>query len=317
MSKSSYRIAVNVEWTSKCNARCAMCPRSMISDPKLMSLSTYQQVLSRLSVEDAFRVIIAGYGEPTTHPKFDDFVDAMRGHHLQFDMATNGSMLDKDRLERMDGLFTKLMISFSSTSPEVYQSVHTNLDQQQVMENILLAHQTLKKTRLIINLSPTPECLATLDGTIKWFHDNGIRDLHMSPTYYDRAGAMNTRGMPSEQDLRAKIRSHRLTSQEMGFISGIGDFTGQWRSNRFKCIPRNTNMLINAQGYYTFCFNDIRHSHSIGHVASMSLRQALNVRESKGPDSAICDACNLRGRYRPRELTRIALAYAKARMAAA
>ncbi len=186
MSKSSYRIAVNVEWTSKCNARCAMCPRTMISDPKLMSLSTWEQVLSRLSCQDAFRVIIAGYGEPTTHPKFDDFVDAMHGRHLQFDMATNGSMLDKERLERMDGLFAKLMISFSSTDPDVYQSVHTNLDQREVMENILLAHRTLKKTKLIINLSPTPECLMTLDGTIRWLHENGIRDLHMSPTYYDR-----------------------------------------------------------------------------------------------------------------------------------
>jgi MoaA/NifB/PqqE/SkfB family radical SAM enzyme len=317
MSKSSYRIAVNVEWTSKCNARCAMCPRTMISDPKLMALSTFEQVLSRLTCEDAFRVIVAGYGEPTTHPKFNDFVDAMHGRHLQFDMATNGSMLDQQRLERMDGVFTKLMISFSSTNPEVYQAVHTNLDQQQVMENILLAHRTLKKTKLTVNLSPTPECLVTLDDTIRWFHDNGIRDLHMSPTYYDRAGAMNTKGMPSETDLRAKIKHYRLTSQEMGFISGVGDFAGQWRSNRFKCIPRNTNMLINAQGYYTFCFNDIRHSHSIGHVGSMSLREALRVRESKGPDSAICDSCNLRGRYRPKELTRIAFAYAKSRLAAA
>jgi hypothetical protein len=46
-------------------------------------------------------------------------------------------------------------------------------------------------------------------------------------------------------------------------------------------------MLINAQGYYTFCFNDIRHRHSIGHVASLSLRQALKVRESKEADAAI------------------------------
>ena len=97
-----------------------------------------------------------------------------------------------------------------------------------------------------------------------------------------------------------KIRTYQLTSQEMGFISGVGDFVGQWRSNRFKCIPRNTNMLINAQGNYTFCFNDIRHSHEIGHVRSMSLRQALAMRESKGPDSKICDVCTLRGRYRPR-----------------
>ncbi len=317
MSKSLYRIAVNIEWTSKCNARCAMCPRSMITNPKVMDLATFHQVLSRLSPDDAFRVIVAGYGEPTTHPRFDDFVEAMRGHRFHFDMATNGSRLDKNRLERIDSLFTTLMISFSSTTPDVYRAVHANLDQDQVMENILLARRTLKATKLIINLSPTAECLATLAATIQWFHAHDIHDLHMSPTYYDRAGAMSTGDAPSERDLRAKIRSHRLTSQEIGFIPSIGDVARQWWHNRFKCIPRNTNMLINAQGNYTYCFNDIRHSHVIGHVSTMTLRQALIARQSKAPDPAICSNCNLRRRYRPRELTRVALGYVRARLSAA
>src|ERR1019366_5139532 len=169
-----------------------------------------------------------------------------------------------------------------STAPDVYRAVHANLDQGQVMQNILLARKTLKATKLVINLSPTAECLATLPETIEWFHRHGIRDLHMSPTYYDRAGAISTGDAPSERTLRAKIRSHRLTSQEMVFIPSVSDIARQWWLNRFKCIPRNTNMLINAQGNYTYCFNDIRHSHEIGHVRSMSLRQALAMRESKG-----------------------------------
>ncbi|MDA8095344.1 MAG: radical SAM protein [Betaproteobacteria bacterium] len=314
MKETPYRIAVNVEWTSKCNARCAMCPRSMIAQPRIMELATFRQTLSRLSPDLAFRVIIAGYGEPTTHPRFDDFVEALRGHPLRFDMATNGSRLDEERLMRMDGLFTGLMISFSSTDPEVYRSVHANLDQAQVMENILLAHRTLKATRLVINLSPTAECLATLPGTVAWFRRHGIDSLHMSPTYYDRAGAIRTDGVPSERDLRAKIRAYGFASQEMAFIPGVGDIIGQWRHNRFKCIPRNTSMLIDAGGNYTYCFNDIRHSHPIGHVSDMSLGEAIALRQAEGPDAAICSQCNLRRRYRPRELARVALSYANGRL---
>ena len=37
---SSYRIAVNVEWTSKCNALCPMCPRDLIENPILMKEQT-------------------------------------------------------------------------------------------------------------------------------------------------------------------------------------------------------------------------------------------------------------------------------------
>ncbi|MDA8382709.1 MAG: radical SAM protein, partial [Betaproteobacteria bacterium] len=313
MKETPYRIAVNVEWTSKCNARCAMCPRSLIAQPRLMELATFRRVLSRLSPDLAFRVIIAGYGEPTTHPFFDDFVEALRRHPLRFDMATNGSRLDEERLKRMDGIFTGLMISFSSTDPDVYRRVHTNLDQTEVMANILLAHRTLKTTQLVINLSPTAECLATLPETVQWFRRHGIDRLHMSPTYYDRAGAMRTDGAPSERDLRAKIRAYRFASQEMAFIPGVGDIVRQWRHNRFKCIPRNTNMLIDAGGNYTYCFNDIRHSHPIGHVSHMSLGEAIALRAAEGPDPAICGQCNLRQRYRPRELGRVALSYARGR----
>lgn len=100
-------------------------------------------------------------------------------------------------------------------------------------------------------------------------------------------------------------------------VHSVGDIARQWCANRFKCIPRNTNMLINTQGYYTFCFNDIRHSRQISHVADMALAEALARREASVADPAICDHCNLRGRYRPMELLRVAAGYAKARLAAA
>ena len=34
-----YRTTLNVEWTSKCNALCAMCPRDRIEHPHIMDLS--------------------------------------------------------------------------------------------------------------------------------------------------------------------------------------------------------------------------------------------------------------------------------------
>ncbi len=316
-SPSGYRVAVNWEWTSKCNARCAMCPRAMISDPQVMRPEVFERALARLSPADVFRVVVAGYGEPTTHPAFDDFVERLRGNPLRFDMATNGSRLAAERLKRLDGVIDTLMISFSSIDPAVYQTVHTNLDQRQVMDNILAARRLLGRTRLVINLSPTAECLETLDATVAWFRGHGIDALHMSPTYYDRAGAKETDGQPSEVRLRAAIRRLGLGSQETGFIPSVVEVAQQWLGNRHKCIPRNTNMLINARGQYTFCFNDIRHSRVIGEVGAMSLRQALTAREGAGADETICGRCNLRGRYRPRELMRVAADYARGRLAPA
>lgn len=316
MSKSSYRVVANWEWTSKCNAKCAMCPRHMIDNPTISSEEVFEQTLARLDSADVFRCVIAGYGEPTTHPKFDPFIDRLRGHPVTFDMATNGSRLTDERLRAIDGTLRTLMISFSSIHPDVYQSVHTNLDQQAVMAGIVSAGRLLKKTRLVINLSPTRECLDTLDDTVGWLRGNGISDLHMSPTYYDRAGAQATAGQPDHLRLRSEIRRHGLGSQETAFIPGAMDIFRQWRSNRFKCVPRNTNVLISASGHYTYCFNDIRESYPIGHVSGMSLRDALVRREQLAEQGEICRQCNLRDRYRPKELARVAVTYAKSRLAA-
>ena len=64
----TYKVAVNFEWTSKCNARCIMCPQDMIEHPQLMMADTFYKALERINTDDVFRTVIAGYGEPTTHP---------------------------------------------------------------------------------------------------------------------------------------------------------------------------------------------------------------------------------------------------------
>ncbi|HEY0823511.1 MAG TPA: radical SAM protein [Ramlibacter sp.] len=316
MSKPPYRVVVNWEWTSKCNARCAMCPRHAIANPTVSREDCFEQTLARLAPADVFRCVIAGYGEPTTHPLFDRYIRRLHGHPVTFDMATNGSRLSEGRLAALDGVLRTLMISFSSIDPAVYQSVHTNLDQQEVMENILTAALVLRRTRLVINLSPTRECLDTLDDTVRWLRSNGVNDLHMSPTYYDRAGAQQTGGQPDTQRLRAEIRRHGLGSQETAFIPGAAEIFRQWRSNRVKCVPRNSNMLISATGDYTYCFNDISESRSLGHVRDLGLREAIERREAMEEEGRLCSQCNLRSRYGPKELARVAVTYVKAQMAA-
>lgn len=306
---SSYRIAVNVEWTSGCNARCVMCPREAIGDARQMSAATWQQVLQRLKPDEVFRAVIAGYGEPTTHRSFIAFVASLRGHPVRFDMVSNGQQLDADRLRHLDGAIGTLIVSFSSIDPQVYRRVHVNLDQTRVMDNIRLAQQLLGRTQLAISLTPLPECLPSLPDTIDWLRAQGVQRLTMSPTFYNRGGALDaTRS--SSHELRETIRRYRLRSQEFDFVPSAGEIWRQWRRNRVKCVPRNTDLLISAAGEYQYCYNDVRHAHAIGSVADLGIRAALERREGMGEISALCGDCNMRGRYGPRELLRSGLAWA-------
>ena len=206
---SNYRIAVNVEWTSKCNALCPMCPRGLIEYPQLMTEPTWRQTLERLTPQDVFRAVIAGYGEPTTHTKFFEFVDDMRGHPIRFDMVSNGHQLDAERIRHLDGAIDLLLISFSSIDPAVYNVVHANLDQARVMENIQTAQRLFKHTKLAISLTPMPECLPSLPDTIAWLRAQGVETLTMSPTLYNRGGSLQEHELATEK-LRQMIQQFQM-----------------------------------------------------------------------------------------------------------
>ncbi|MFA5628508.1 MAG: radical SAM protein [Thiohalomonadaceae bacterium] len=313
---SSYQIAANVEWTSKCNALCSMCPRDLIEKPMLMKEQTWRMVLERLAPQDVFRAVIAGYGEPTTHTRFFEFVDDMRCHPIRFDMVSNGHQLDAERIRHLDGAIDVLIISFSSIDPEVYRRVHANLDQARVMENIKLAQRLFKHTRLAISLTPMPECLPSLADTIAWMRGQGVEVLTMSPTLYNRGGTLKEHELATGK-LRQMIRQHRLHSQELDFVPSVRDVFKQWRSNSFKCIPRNIDVFIAASGDYLYCYNDVRHKYPIGHVVDMSIREALAGREGMALIPELCNGCNMLNRYDAKELVKAGFSYLCTKLKAA
>jgi len=304
----SYRIAINLEWTSKCNARCVMCPQEMIERPQLMTAYTFYKALARIKTDDVFRTVIAGYGEPTTHPRFMEFISGIGDHPGRFDMVSNGQLLDEKKLRHLDGKINLLVISFSSISADVYRSVHVNLDHEKVKANIVLASRVLKETSLAISLTPLVECIETLPETIRWLHKQGVEQLTMSPTLYNRAGTMEQHKHATER-LRKIIRTYQLHSQELAFVPSFKDFVLQFWHNRFKCIPRNSDLFITAGGDYLYRYNDISHKQTFGHIDQLSIRKALNKREETKDISEICENCNMRDRYQIGEVSTVAAHY--------
>lgn len=314
MQSNPYKIAVNWEWTSKCNARCVMCPQSQIQNPLLMKPVTFEQALSRIIQANLFRVVIAGYGEPTTHPEFFPFIEALRGQHQRFDMVTNGHLLSLDKIHHLDGVIDTLVVSFSSIVPEVYRKVHVGLDQERVKENILAAQTHLRQTRLVISLTPLEACLEHLDATVAWFRAQGVGGLSMSPNLYNRGGSLEAQETATRL-LRSKIKAHKLQSQEFDFVPSLRDIFRQYRANKYLCVPRNVDLFITAAGDYLYCFNDITHQHVLGNVSQSTIEEALALRQQMDGITSLCQGCNMRSRYRLKECVKVALSYGRSKLA--
>jgi len=281
-----------------------MCPQELIQKPQLMTREIFDKTLKRISPHRIFRTVIAGYGEPTTHPDFMYFVSQIRQHPGRFDMVTNGQQLNKERLKHLDGSIELMVISFSSIQTSVYNHVHAKLDHEKVKENIILAKKIFKKTKLGISLTPMVECLDSLPETIAWLKAQEIELLTMSPTLYNRGS--DTQYQFETQKLRQIIKDHSLHSQELDFIPSIKDITKQYINNKFKCVARNSDLFISATGDYLYCYNNISHQHTIGHVKSQSVDEALSIREKMTILPALCNECNMKERYQLSESIKVA-----------
>ena len=231
-------------------------------------------------------------------------------------MASNGQELTADKLEQLDGKLGLLLISFSSIDPDVYSSVHVKLDQQRVMENIRLAQAIFKQTAFGISLTPMANCLDTLPQTIEWLQQQGIELLTMSATLYDRGGTMHHK--LATQRLRSMIKRYKLHSQELDFIPSLRDSVAQLRHNQFRCVPRrNSDLFIAASGDYLYCYNDITHQHSIGHINTRSVREIIEEREKMAPIESLCSDCSMRNRYGIKEIAQVTGHYLREKYRAA
>jgi hypothetical protein len=130
----------------------------------------------------------------------------------------------------------------------------------------------------------------------------------MSPTLYNRAGTMEQHKHATER-LREIIREYHLHSQELDFIPSVKDFVLQFLHNSFRCIPRNSDLFITASGDYLYCYNDISHKQTFGHIDQLSIRKALNKREKIKAIPELCENCNMRNRYKMGEVTSVAAHY--------
>ncbi|MBE9536266.1 MAG: hypothetical protein IMF07_03715 [Proteobacteria bacterium] len=107
--------------------------------------------------------------------------------------------------------------------------------------------------------------------------------------------------------------SRKVSDWEV-FVPSTMDMLGQLWHNSFRCIPRNTDIVITAGGKYMYCYNDITHKHTLGSISEMSIRKAIESREKTGPIPEICDTCNMRERYKAGEFLKVMAKHIKNKM---
>ncbi|MCA9072306.1 MAG: radical SAM protein, partial [Planctomycetaceae bacterium] len=86
---------IDLELTNACNQRCGFCLRPAMGRPVCtMDTELFKRLVREISDLDLpswGKVVFAGYGEPTLHPRFVELVDYAAGFQLPIRIHTNGT----------------------------------------------------------------------------------------------------------------------------------------------------------------------------------------------------------------------------------
>lgn len=102
-----------------------------------MSMNTFQQLMEGLKdLPNLNRVVFTGFGEPLTHPRILDMIQAVRERGLAVTVGTNGLLLDAPMARELVRLgVDRLVVSVDGVKPETYADIRGAM-LAQVLANI-------------------------------------------------------------------------------------------------------------------------------------------------------------------------------------
>jgi MoaA/NifB/PqqE/SkfB family radical SAM enzyme len=128
---------IHLDVTNTCNLDCVTCwnygpslstPKSTAWKKSKIDPALFFRVLDEACRTGIERVVLAGGGEPFTHPQIESFVTAVKQRNLALTIITNGTLCDFDRLAELK--VDQLLLNVASATPRTYAAYHPNQPEQ-------------------------------------------------------------------------------------------------------------------------------------------------------------------------------------------
>lgn len=132
--------AFSVCLTTNCNMRCGFCMRNIYDvNKEEMSEEVYNKIME---IGKRKKIIFSGMGEPTLHPRFDDFVLMAHLNKMKVATFTNGLIRIKEETLR---LISNVCFSIDEVATGHYKS-------EKVIENLKYVSDVIGKSKVWISV---------------------------------------------------------------------------------------------------------------------------------------------------------------------
>lgn len=171
---------IDIEITSFCNYRCAMCPHALAGNTQASHLPPQVWECLKPLLPYCKRVMLQGDGEPLLYPRFKEMVEELAGYGAQICMTTNLSLLTEDLAGFLDWHFTLLTVSCDGGTPETYESIRRGGDFAQFAQNLQVLTRHMDAGRIMVNTVVMRQNMRSLVPLLAFLKQSGIRQVMFS-----------------------------------------------------------------------------------------------------------------------------------------
>lgn len=279
--KKNKQYNVIIETTNFCNARCIMCPHTIMKRPqKTMNQEIFNKIVERLTTEqicpNAF--ILNGFGEPLIDPKIIDRIKILK-EKFPYSKIKFYSNLNLATKKMIDGIIKsnldEINISLNGYSSRSYQKV-MKIDYQKTIQNLKLLIKSKKqqhsKLKIRISMTLVKNNESSVEKFIKkWSKQVDSVSVNKVHNYHGNV----------------EDRSHK--------------FKINFQKKPFPCRYLWDTITIDVNGNIVLCCLDYESQHIFGNVISKPILKSFysqklsSIRqfhlESKTKNIDICHSC--------------------------
>jgi len=175
-STISFPETLHLSITYNCNLECVPCYYADILEKKNMTLEIYKKIIIEAKKEGLFQLAIGG-GEPFCHPQIWDFLKLSSSKHITTNITTNGTLLGKSEIDKLENLgnIGRIQLSLDGAHEEVNSLSRSHY------KNVILCLKNLSMSNLKfgINMLIRNSNIDDLPNMVKLCRDLGVRNLHL------------------------------------------------------------------------------------------------------------------------------------------
>ncbi len=129
--------SIQIEVTSRCTARCIMCPRTRLDHWRDgdLDIETFRRLTPAFRL--ARHVHLQGWGEPLLHPDLNEMIRLVKAASAKAGITTNGQLLSRERTRQLLELGLDLIaVSIAGADRKSHESIRVGTSFDIIMKNL-------------------------------------------------------------------------------------------------------------------------------------------------------------------------------------